>query len=106
MDFMFSSNKHLDKQTNIEIRDLVLDYFRENYTYFKNSDTDTKDIHLPRDKKNLMCIIDYDFMKSVSKQEDSYELIVKSIYPNQYYYHFSIQKVDGYYSIVNIELDT
>ena len=109
MDFMFLSNVHLDKQTNIEIRGLVLDYFRGNYTFFKNSDTATEknldNIHLPIDKK-IICIINYDFMESVTKQENSYELIVKSMYPKTYYYHFSIQKMDGYYSIVNLELDT
>ena len=105
LDFMFLSNKHLDKQTNIEIRSLVLDYFRGNNMSFKNSDTTTENTSLTTYEKSLICIINYDFMKSVSKQENSYEVIVKCIYPKQYYYHFSIQKIDGCYSIINLELD-
>ena len=76
LDFMFLSNKHLDKQTNIEIRSLVLDYFRGNNMSFKNSDTTTENTSLTTYEKSLICIINYDFMKSVSKQENSYEVIV------------------------------
>ena len=56
--------------------------------------------------ENRICIISLNFMDSIEKEDyGNFNVIVKSYYPENCYYHITIQKSDENYFVTSFLLD-
>lgn len=113
----YSNNSDLDVDSNKEIKVLILDsvkdlfllgYSANQNELYATSDP-TKIIQCDKDSnisKSLFFIIDKDFMKDLTLNENGeYEVIVKSYFPTSYFCHITITQTDTGYKITNFQLD-
>ena len=114
---MFWNCTTLDAETNREIKVLVLQAVKSRCSSICNvsdeqifdrkseellSDASAIDAELNR---SIFCIIDPGFMNTVTQDEDGYNIIVKMVYPEPYYFHFTVKKIENKFMITTFELD-
>ena len=112
----YKSSAALDKEANKEIKTLLLNVMKKDYSTLYSVDKNklyTEDILLTHPPFGLwspdkcaFIIINYDFMDSVVKvAEDKYYAKVQMIFPDDPCYYFTIKVIDGQYLVSNREVD-
>ena len=116
-DFLYFDNTHINSDINKEIKELVLNSFKDLFliTGFKNSENlylatnDRTIIQLDENAdvgKSTFFIIERDFMNNLSINESGeYYLIVKTYFPKSYFCHITICETENGYKISSFGLD-
>ena len=113
----YSDNSKFDKQTNMEIKKLVIASLKD--LFFPISIIDKSEIYYKLDsdeiiqcdkdsgiRKNFFFIADRNFMNNMYMLEDNtYVGIVKTYFPKEYYCHIEIICSNSNYKISKFELD-
>ena len=117
-DFLYSDNTHINSDINQEIKELVLNSFKDLFLIsdFKNSENlyletdDSTIIQLDENSdivKSTFFVIERDFMNNLSVNENGeYYLIVKTYFPKSYFCHITISETENGYKIKSFGLDT
>lgn len=110
----YFNNSDYDKATNHSIKTLVLSavkqrcsllYDIEPSSIYSNEFISSDEFNEQKDK-SVFCIIDINFMDNIIKySENACVVIVKSYYPEECFYHITINKVNGKYLVTSILLD-
>ena len=115
---IYTNNPVLNQRDNYEIKQLLLYAVKDRCSFLFDIDKekiyseDSKEYIIQFDevtqsKKSLICLVDLNFMESLTVLESNeYAIIMKAYYPEDYYYHFKIRKTDDGFVIVSFELDT
>lgn len=113
--FMYKSNTSFDKDTNYQIKTLVINAVKDRCSLLYDIDetgiytSDSKDIiqyDVKAKFKSPICFFNYDFMDSLYQNKDStYHVIVKMKFPEEYFYDFVISKNGDRYFIEFFQLD-
>ncbi|MBQ8605923.1 MAG: hypothetical protein IJ408_04230 [Clostridia bacterium] len=112
---MYKNSSLLDKESNYQIKSLVIDAIKDRCSSLYNIDSEniysneTKEIiqyEFSKKNKSPVCFFDRNFMETLVISENSkYQLVVKMNYPEQYIYNFIITKKDDRFLIEFFQLD-
>jgi hypothetical protein len=112
---MFINSNSISKTENIKIKNVVLSALKDRYSFFTPSEkVDYHEQHSDKiiqlyqsyEKKHLFCLLNYNFMDTLTVQNDGcYYLKVKMSYPENYYHEFIIENKNNKYVIISWEFD-
>lgn len=114
---LFKNSPNLSKKENKAVKELIIDTIKDrcsslyNFEKIELYDESFSENIIQFDpeagiKKKCICIIDLDFMLSIEKEDYGiYNVIIKSHYPENCYYHITIKNNNGKYSVISFLVD-
>lgn len=112
--FYYENNSTVSKQTNYEIKNLVLKAIKQRYSAFSqdtesNIYTDEYASYLQNSteySKGVFIRLDRSFMNTLEKHdENNYIVSVQMIWPDDYNYHFTIINTDNKMKISDVQIN-
>ena len=114
---MYADNPDMDKQSNDEIKKLILSSVKD--LWLIGTDVDQQALYTTSDsldvlqcdkdpswRKSLICFIEKDFMRKLTKVDDNtYKVIFKAYFPESYFCHITILRTEEGFKISKFQLD-
>lgn len=114
---MYADNPDMDKQSNDEIKKLILSSVKD--LWLIGTDVDQQALYTTSDsldviqcdkdpswRKSPICFIEKDFMRKLTKVDDNtYKVILKAHFPESYFCHITIVRTETGYKISKFQLD-
>lgn len=114
---MYADNPDLDQQTNDEIKKLILLSVKD--LWLIGTDVDQQALYTTSDsldviqcendpswRKSPICFIEKDFMRKLTKVDDTmYTVVLKAYFPEFYSCHITIVRTEAGYKISKFQVD-